>query len=73
VDRVATRSDDPRRITEVTPYEALFPVAAAHGYDWLACNVPGAPTQRLWTPDPGRALGKIDWFLTRGLSPPTRW
>jgi endonuclease/exonuclease/phosphatase family metal-dependent hydrolase len=40
---------------------------AARGFDWRACNVADAPTQRLWAPDPGRVLGKIDWIFTRGL------
>ncbi len=40
---------------------------AARGFDWQACNVPDAPTQRPLPAEPGRALGKIDWIFTRGL------
>ena len=56
------------RLLDPVPYEPLFEVAAAAGYDWRACNAPGVPTQRT-RPDgtPAPPLGKLDWFLTRGL------
>jgi endonuclease/exonuclease/phosphatase family metal-dependent hydrolase len=67
VDRRVTRCDDAARICEVIGWEGLFPVAAAHGFDWAGCNVAGVATQRLWPHEVPRPLGKIDWFLTRGL------
>ena len=56
------------RVLDPVPYEPLFEVAAAAGFDWRACNTLGVPTQRTradGTPRP--PLGKIDWFLCRGL------
>jgi endonuclease/exonuclease/phosphatase family metal-dependent hydrolase len=57
-----------RRLDPV-PFEPLFEVAAAAGYDWRACNALGVPTERT-RPDgtPAPPLGKIDWFLARGLA-----
>jgi endonuclease/exonuclease/phosphatase family metal-dependent hydrolase len=56
------------RVLDPVPYEPLFEVAAAAGFDWRACNTLGVPTQRS-RPDgtPPPPLGKIDWFLCRGL------
>jgi endonuclease/exonuclease/phosphatase family metal-dependent hydrolase len=56
------------RVLDPVPYEPLFEVAAAQGYDWRACNQLGVPTQRS-RPDgtPRPPLGRIDWFLARGL------
>jgi len=56
------------RVLDPVPFEPMFEVAAAHGYDWRACNALGVPTQRT-RPDgtPAPPLGKIDWFLCRGL------
>jgi endonuclease/exonuclease/phosphatase family metal-dependent hydrolase len=56
------------RVLDPVPYEPMFEVAAGHGYDWRACNALDVPTQRTrrdGTPTP--PLGKIDWFLCRGL------
>ncbi len=58
---------DPMRRLRPEPYEPLFAAFAARGYDWHDANVPDAPTQRPWAPDPTRSLGKIDWVFTRGL------
>lgn len=58
---------DPMRRVRPESYEPLFAAFAARGYDWREANVPDAPTQRLWAPDPARSLGKIDWVFTRGL------
>lgn len=58
---------DPMRRLRPEPFEPLFAAFAARGYDWNFANVPDAPTQRPWTPDPDRILGKIDWVFTRGL------
>jgi len=57
-----------RRVLDPVPFEPMFEVAAAHGYDWRACNALDVPTQRT-RPDctPAPPLGKIDWFLCRGL------
>jgi endonuclease/exonuclease/phosphatase family metal-dependent hydrolase len=56
------------RVLDPVPWEPLFEVAATQGYDWRACNALGVPTQRT-RPDgtPAPPLGKIDWFLGRGL------
>jgi endonuclease/exonuclease/phosphatase family metal-dependent hydrolase len=56
------------RVLNPVPYEPLFEVMAAAGYDWQRCNALGVPTQRT-RPDgtPKPPLGKIDWFFTRGL------
>jgi len=60
-------SADPMRRLRPEPHEPLFSAFAARGYTWREANVPDAPTQRLWVPDPGRTLGKIDWVFARGL------
>jgi endonuclease/exonuclease/phosphatase family metal-dependent hydrolase len=56
------------RVLDPVPWEPMFEVAAAHGYDWRACNALRVATQRT-RPDgtPAPPLGKIDWFLCRGL------
>lgn len=56
------------RVLDPVPYEPMFEVAAAQGYDWRACNALRVPTQRT-RPDgtPRPPLGKIDWFLGRDL------
>ena len=59
---------DPNRFLEPVPYEPLFEVLQAHGYDRAACNTADA-TQRTrpdGTPEPPH--GRIDWFFTRGLT-----
>lgn len=59
---------EPRRLLEPEPFEPLFAHAAARGYGWRDCNLPGVATQRTrpdGTPEP--PFGKIDWFLARGL------
>ncbi len=66
--KAALLAEDPNRLTNPVPHEPLFDVAAAAGFDWDACNLPGA-TQR--TPRggaPKRRLGRLDWFFTRGLA-----
>jgi endonuclease/exonuclease/phosphatase family metal-dependent hydrolase len=57
-----------QRVLDPVPFEPMFEVVAAHGYDWRACNALNVPTQRT-RPDgtPAAPLGKIDWFLCRGL------
>lgn len=67
VDRRVTRCEDTSRVVRVIPWEPLFHLAASHGYAWDGCNVPEMPTQRLLPGQMPYALGKIDWFLTRGL------
>lgn len=68
-ERMAGAPDDPERRCDVVPYEPLFAVMAAHGFDWTACNVPREPTQRFTEAEvaAGRMPGKIDWIFTRGL------
>ena len=67
-DKVALAAEAPDRLVDPVPFEPLFKVAAAAGYEWSACNAPGA-TQRT-RPDgtPKAPLGRLDWFLTRGLA-----
>lgn len=71
-ERLAGLSEDPARRCDVVPHEPLFALMAAHGFDWTACNVPLAPTQRFGDSAGGaacgRAPGKIDWIFTRGLA-----
>ena len=58
---------DPSRFLAPVPYEPLFDVLRARGYDRSACNTAHA-TQRTrpdGTPEPPH--GRIDWFFTRGL------
>jgi endonuclease/exonuclease/phosphatase family metal-dependent hydrolase len=57
------------RLLDPVPFEPLFDVAAARGYDWRACNTLGVPTQRT-RPDgtPPPPLGRLDWFFSRGLA-----
>jgi endonuclease/exonuclease/phosphatase family metal-dependent hydrolase len=59
---------DPRRLVEPMAYEPMFEALAAAGFDWRACNIAGAATQRT-RPDgtPAPPFGKIDWFFARGL------
>jgi len=56
------------RVLDPVPWEPMFEVAAGYGYGWQACNAMGVATQRT-RPDgtPRAPLGKIDWFLCRGL------
>lgn len=66
---LAALPDAAARLADPVPHEPLFAVAAAAGYDWRGCNVAGAVTQRTradGTPTP--PLGKLDWFLTKGLA-----
>lgn len=59
---------DAHRLVDPVPYEPLFELAAAAGFDWRACNKLGVATQRT-RPDgtPPPPLGRLDWFLTRGM------
>ena len=56
------------RLLDPVPFEPLFEIAAARGYDWRACNTLGVPSQRT-RPDgtPPPPLGRLDWFFSRGL------
>jgi endonuclease/exonuclease/phosphatase family metal-dependent hydrolase len=65
-DRSTLIAKDPQRFLHPQPYEPLFRLAKEHGYAWEAANAPG-PTERTSDPMAG-PLGKIDWFLTRGLA-----
>jgi endonuclease/exonuclease/phosphatase family metal-dependent hydrolase len=65
--RQALAMADPTRLVRVEPWEPLFALMAARGFDCQACNVADAPTQRPLRGEPRRALGKIDWIFTRGL------
>ena len=61
-------AETPDRFVDPARFDPLFQVAVAAGYEWSACNAPGA-TQRT-RPDgtPAAPLGRLDWFFTRGLT-----
>ncbi|HET7715485.1 MAG TPA: endonuclease/exonuclease/phosphatase family protein [Bauldia sp.] len=60
---------DPERLIRPMRYEPMFAELARRGYDWEACNLMGAVTQRT-RPDgtPQEPHGRIDWFFARGLA-----
>ena len=58
---------EPRRLIAPEPFEPLFSALGEAGYDWRACNLPNAPTQRFAESEERRPLAKLDWFFTRGL------
>ncbi|MCX8101028.1 MAG: endonuclease/exonuclease/phosphatase family protein [Geminicoccaceae bacterium] len=65
---VAAVATDPDRLVAPERWEPLFDLAARRGWSWTDANVAGLATQRTradGTPAP--PLGKIDWFLARGL------
>lgn len=64
----AAIAGDSKRLVRPEPYEPMFELLAARGYDRSNCNVPLAPTQRT-RPDgtPPPPFGKIDWLFSRGL------
>jgi endonuclease/exonuclease/phosphatase family metal-dependent hydrolase len=64
----AALRSDPRRLALPMGYEPMFGELEARGYDWNACNVLGAVTQRT-RPDgtPKPPFGRIDWFFSRRL------
>ena len=64
--RARRMAEDPARLMWPVPHEPMFARAAAAGYDWRAAN-PEVPTQRLRPGDVEEPLGRIDWFLTRGV------
>ncbi len=60
---------DPNRLVAPMAHEPMFEFLQRRGYDWSACNVELAPTQRTrpdGTPQP--PFGKIDWLFSRGLA-----
>ncbi len=63
----ALLAEDPDRLLNPQPYEPLFAIAEAQGFDWRAGNGRG-PTQRPKDGAAGRPLGRIDWFFTRGVT-----
>ena len=58
---------DPTRFTWPVPYEPLFEVAAAHGFDWLSANVVAPTTEHDARGRPHHVPLKLDWILVRGL------
>lgn len=67
-DKPSRDAADPRRLVDPVPYEPMFAELGSRGYDWRACTVPLAATQRT-RPDgtPPPPFGKIDWLFARGL------
>ncbi|MCG8511895.1 MAG: endonuclease/exonuclease/phosphatase [Rhodospirillales bacterium] len=57
----------PERLVDPVPFEPLFDVAAAAGYDWRRSNAPGVTT-RVWRTDKkDQSTSKLDWMFTRGV------
>ena len=70
LDRTAAdrmRAVDPTRFTWPVPYEPLFEVAAAHGFDWLTPAVAAPTTEHDARGRPHHVPLKLDWILVRGL------
>jgi endonuclease/exonuclease/phosphatase family metal-dependent hydrolase len=67
--KAAAIAEDPDRLVRPMAYEPMFEALRARGYDWEACNVMDAVTQRT-RPDgtPAPPFGRIDWFFARGLA-----
>lgn len=63
----ALLAEDADRLLNPQPYEPLFAITEAAGFDWRAGNGRGA-TQRPKDVAPARPLGRIDWFFTRGVT-----
>ncbi|MCB2009937.1 MAG: endonuclease/exonuclease/phosphatase family protein [Geminicoccaceae bacterium] len=59
-------AEDPSRRMNPLLHEPMFEAAASFGYDIGHCN-DGAASERLRPGDPLRELGRIDWFMTRGV------
>ncbi len=53
-------------LRDPTPFEPLFALAAARGYERRSCNREDEPTQRR-PPDDRRPAIRLDWFFARGL------
>jgi endonuclease/exonuclease/phosphatase family metal-dependent hydrolase len=64
--RLRLRRDTPTAFTRPAPHEPLFAVAAAAGYDWVACNT-DAPTERAPHPGDDTPRFRLDWFFAKGL------
>ncbi|MGF1474669.1 MAG: endonuclease/exonuclease/phosphatase family protein [Geminicoccaceae bacterium] len=64
--RARLMTEDPNRRLFPVPHEPLFEAARRYGYGWRQANAQG-PTERPPPSKPPAPLGKIDWFLTRGV------
>ena len=58
---------DPTRFTWPVPYEPLFEVARAHGFEWTEANVAAPTTEHDAVGRPDHVPIKLDWLLGRGL------
>ena len=58
---------DPTRFTWPVPYEPLFDVARAHGFEWTEANVAAPTTEHDAVGRPDHVPIKLDWLLVRGL------
>jgi endonuclease/exonuclease/phosphatase family metal-dependent hydrolase len=61
------RREDPTRFTWPVPYEPLFDVARAHGFEWTEANVAAPTTEHDAIGRPNHVPIKLDWLLVRGL------
>lgn len=66
--KAALLAEDPGRLTNPVAHEPLFDVARAAGFDWEACNRPGATQRASGGRAPEPPYGRLDWFFTRGLA-----
>ncbi len=60
------RDEDPERFCWPVPYEPLFEVASAHGFEVDAANA-AEQTMRLGVDQRPGSLLRLDWLLVRGL------
>jgi len=58
---------EPHRFLRPEPYEPLFAVAAAAGYDWHACNVVATTARQRPDGEPSPPFFRNDFFFTRGV------
>ncbi|HVF33333.1 MAG TPA: hypothetical protein VM933_09885, partial [Acidimicrobiales bacterium] len=63
----ALRQADPARFSWPVPYEPLFEVAAANGFDWLEANLAAPTTHHHGDGSPHHHPLHLDWLLVRGL------
>jgi endonuclease/exonuclease/phosphatase family metal-dependent hydrolase len=61
------RATEPTRFSWPVEHEALFDVAARHGFSWVDANVAAPTTRHAADGLPDHVPIKLDWLLTRGL------
>ena len=63
----AMRRTDPARFSWPVPYEPLFDVARAHGFEWTDANVAAPTTAHDSGALPDHVPIRLDWLFVRGL------